>query len=231
MVRTIAFVMNSSDLDVLSSVVSELYQEVQNNKAMINHLAKKLQGGPTIQWARESVPEPDEGDEVKPNGRDLAGMLKCEEIARGAVVRATLPEGSVIEWEEKITLPPGAQLIVSCEGERKAKLVMSSNKLKLCMRLSSSFVLRNVDIVAKFGSGVLFEIDGSKDGVGVSSVRFENVSFETEATVLNVGLHGWCHLVLKDATIIGNGKMYTQKYGTDDSGSVVTVVETKSVQQ
>ena len=209
----------SADLDTLSATISDLYQEVMNNKAAISNLAVAVKQRTNPTAAGEST------GSVVPH---LMDFDEINTISTGEYVKIVI-QSVEKEWNRQITMEPGSTLVIESKDKPGIIRMMDSESPRLVMALSATLVLRNVRIIGT--TGVLFEIDGERIGVGPSAVRFENVTFETNGTVLNVGVHGWCHLVVQDCNIEGPGKLYSREYKGETSDAKVNVFETKTFRE
>ena len=201
-------------LDTLSQVVSQLYQDVRRNKALVTALAEKLkQSQAAGADAEESEPRRksvcfDALNEVKPFEQVTFEFGKLQK-----------------NLNRQIKLAPGAVLVIEGKPEERGKIHIDYSGPAIAMAPGASLVLRNMEVSAESSGECLFEISGEEDGVGISNVRFENVVFDTDRGILNAGLHAWCHVIEDGVRMVKDTRLVLTQYR--GGNSLAKVIQTK----
>lgn len=201
-------------LDTLSQVVSQLYQDVRRNKALVTALAEKLK-------ATQAMGADGEKSEAE---RKAVCFDAVNEV--NPFEQVTFEFGQLQKnLNRQIKLGPGSVLVIEGQAEKRGKLHIDYSGPAIAMAPGASLVLRNMEVSAESSGECLFEISGEEDGVGISNVRFENVAFDTDRGILNAGLHAWCHVVEDGVSMATGTKLVVTQYR--GGNSLAKIIHTK----
>ncbi|OHT12416.1 hypothetical protein TRFO_17796 [Tritrichomonas foetus] len=149
---------------------------------------------------------------------DLGEFINAKNHNFTTLVINITPDTEII-WKKSIYIKRNKKVVINGNGStikiNETVLNFGFNMSMLIMELSAQLILSNLNILVKLPnnkemeeSSCIFNVACNHAiGMGLSTIKFENVSITSNINIINVGIHGFVNIICNNVKCIGHKNM------------------------